>query len=320
MVSGVAVGAYLSGIMRDRIHVQAPAKLNLALSVGAPGADGMHPISGWMATVDLHDDLELVRLPTGYPSRYAIIWHEEARRPSDIDWSISRDLAARAHQALERRIGRGLSVQAKIAKRIPVGGGLGGGSADAAAMLHGLNRLFDLGLSPDELADIAAPLGSDLPFLVHGGSAIVSGLGERIEHLPEPAALHAVLILPAISCPTGPVYGRFDDLRPDARVDAVRVRTLAASGPNPDSPFNDLAEAACDLHPELADLRASLTDAVGLPIHVSGSGSTLFLVAEDELTGGLLAETIESRFDLPAIPVRASGGARVGEIIRGTGD
>ena len=306
-------------MMRDRLHVQAPAKLNLALSVGAPGADGMHPISGWMATVDLHDDLELVRLPTGYPSRYAIIWHEEARRTSDIDWSITRDLAVRAHQALERRLGRALSVQARVEKRIPVGGGLGGGSADAAAMLHGLNRLFDLDLSVDELADIAAPLGSDVPFLVHGGSAIVSGLGERIERLPAPDALDAVLVFPETTCLTGPVYRCFDERRPDARVDEARVRELAVSPLTPHGPFNDLADPACHLHPELGSLRTALADAVGTTIHVSGSGSTLFLIADSDLTAGLLAETIESRFQLPAIPVCASGGAVVGEVIRGEG-
>jgi 4-diphosphocytidyl-2-C-methyl-D-erythritol kinase len=306
--------------MRDRLLVQAPAKLNLALSVGAPGADGMHPISGWMATVDLHDDLELVRLPIGYPSRYAIIWHEEARRTSDIDWSITKDLAARAHQALERHVGRGLSVQAKLEKRIPVGGGLGGGSADAAAMLHGLNRLFELGLSTDELAAIGEPLGSDVPFLVHGGSAIVAGLGERIERLPAIESLDAVLVLPDVSCPTSAVYRQFDQWRPDARVDDDRVRAAAASGMTPDVPFNDLAEPACRLHPDLGRLRSELADAVGSPVHVSGSGSTLFLIADNDLTAGLMAETIESRFELPAIHVRASGGACVGEIIRADTD
>lgn len=303
--------------MRDRLLVQAPAKLNLALSVGGPDADGMHPIAGWMVTVDLHDDLDLVRLPTGYPSRYAVIWHEEARRPSAIDWSMSKDLAARAHQALERAVGRSLSVQSRIEKRIPVGGGLGGGSADAAAMLHGVNRLFDLGLSVDELAEIAEPLGSDVPFLVHGGSAIVSGFGERIERTPSPEALHAVLVLPSVSCPTGPVYRRFDEMRPEARVDEARVREIARGALAADRPFNDLADVACDLHDELAELRSGLSEAIGGPIHVSGSGSTLFAVIDDDVTAGLLAESIETRFEVPAIAVRASGGAIVGDVVLG---
>lgn len=295
--------------MPERLRVQAPAKLNLALSVGGPDADGMHPIAGWMATVGLHDDLDLVRLTHGYPSRYAIIWHEEARRRSEIDWSISRDLAARAHLALERAVGRALSIQARVEKRIPVGGGLGGGSADAAAMLHGLNHLFELGLSVDELATISEPLGSDVPFLVHGGSGLVSGLGERIERLAPPESLHAVLVLPETSCPTGPVYRRFDELQPDARVDEARVRAIASGPLAPDAPFNDLADVACDLHPDLGEVRTRLAAELGMPIHVSGSGSTLFALVESDVTAGLIAEAVESRFSLPAIPVGLAAGA-----------
>ena len=303
--------------MRERLLLQAPAKLNLALSVGGPAADGMHPIAGWMVTVNLHDDLELVRLPTGTPSRYAVIWHDDARRRSEIDWSMSKDLAAQAHQALERSVGRSLSVQGRVEKRIPVGGGLGGGSADAAAMLHGINRLFDLGLSTKDLATIAEPLGSDVPFLVHGGSGIVTGLGERIESVACPEPFHAVLVLPELSCPTGPVYRRFDEMRSDARVDEARVREIATTPILPDRPFNDLADIACDLHPELATLRSSLAEAIGGPMHVSGSGSTLFTLVEDEETAGLVAESIESRFEVPAIPVRATDGVACGEVLRG---
>jgi 4-diphosphocytidyl-2-C-methyl-D-erythritol kinase len=207
-----------------------------------------------------------------------------------------------------------------VEKRIPVGGGLGGGSADAAAMLHGLNRLFELGLSVDELAEIAEPLGSDVPFLVHGGSAIVAGLGERVERLPAIETLDAVLILPEISCPTGAVYRCFDELRPDASVDEGRVRGLPLSALTAHTPFNDLADPACHLHAELGRLREELADAVGVPIHVSGSGSTLFLITDSDLAAGLMAETIESRFNLPAIPVRASGGTLVGDVVRAAAD
>ena len=76
--------------MRERLRARGAAKLNLALSVGGPDSDGMHPIASWMTSVDLYDELELVRLPVGYPSRYAINWHEDARRRSDIDWSVSK--------------------------------------------------------------------------------------------------------------------------------------------------------------------------------------------------------------------------------------
>ena len=302
--------------MRDRLHVQAPSKLNLTLSVGGPDADRMHPIAGCMATVDLFDDLELVRLPIGHPSRYAVIWHDEARRRSDIDWSISKDLAANAHRLLEQAVGRGLSLQARIEKRIPVGGGLGGGSADAAAMLHGANRLFDLGLSTDELADISRPLGSDVPFLVHGGAAIVSGLGETIEAVPMPEGLHPVLVFPTTMCPTGPVYGRLDELRPEATVREEDVRRVLDGPVAADTLFNDLAEPAFDLHPALAEDARRVAETAELPVHVSGSGSTLFVLAAGPLEADLLATAIETGTGIPAAATATCDGVRVGEVER----
>ena len=129
--------------MPASVRVAAPAKLNLALSVGPPNVDRMHPISSWMVTVDLFDDLDVARLPDGSLSRYAIEWHPEARRRTPIDWSISKDLAVRAHLAIERLVGRPLPLQMRLRKRIPVGGGLGGGSSDAAAMIRAVDAIFD---------------------------------------------------------------------------------------------------------------------------------------------------------------------------------
>ena len=302
--------------MRERLRARGAAKLNLALSVGGPTADGMHPIASWMVSVDLFDELELVRLPVGYPSRYAINWHEDARRRSDIDWSVSKDLAVLAHDALERRVGRALAVQARIEKRIPIGGGLGGGSADAAMMLHALNHLFELELSTETLAEVGAPLGSDVAFQVHGGAAIVAGLGERVELREPPADLHAVLILPETTCPTGPVYRRFDELRSDARADEPRVRSLVESALATDSPFNDLADAAFDLHPALLEDVERVRAIVEGPVHLSGSGSTLFAICDASLHADLLAAAITEQTGIPAIPVRNSPGIVLDEVER----
>ncbi|MHC4247035.1 MAG: 4-(cytidine 5'-diphospho)-2-C-methyl-D-erythritol kinase [Planctomycetota bacterium] len=302
--------------MRERLRARGAAKLNLALSVGGPTADGMHPIASWMVSVDLFDELELLRLPVGYPSRYAINWHEDARRRTDIDWSISKDLAVLAHDALERRVGRALAVQARIEKRIPVGGGLGGGSADAAMMLHALNQLFGLGLSTDELAEVGGPLGSDVAFQVHGGAAIVAGRGEQVELHDPPEDLHAVLVLPESICPTGPVYRRFDELRAEARVDETRVRSLVDSALTADSPFNDLADAAFDLHPALLEDADRVRAIVEGPVHLSGSGSTLFAICDASLHADLLAAAITEQTGIPAIPVRNSAGIVLDEVER----
>lgn len=293
--------------MGPSVLALAPAKLNLALSVGAPGVDRMHPIASWMVTVDLHDELLITRLPEESLSRYAILWHGEARRRSDIDWSITKDLAVRAHLSLEEHVGRTLPLQLKLEKRIPIGGGLGGGSSDAAAMLHGVNALYDLGMSVDELAEIASGLGSDVAFLVHGGSAVVEGIGERIEAHEGPPDLHVVLAFPAASCPTGPVYGAFDRslADPARRPDAARVRRLVGPRLAADACFNDLAEPALAVAPTLRDDLDELANLAERPVHVSGSGSTLFVVCDDPMHAAALADASTTKLGLPAVAARA---------------
>ena len=292
------------------VRLLAPAKVNLALAVGPPAEDGMHPISSWMVTIDLCDELLVTRLPDDRFSRYAILWHEEARRRSDIDWSITRDLAVRAHLALEAHVGRRLPVQLKLEKRIPVGGGLGGGSSDAAAMLRAVDALFDLGLGDEELARIGAGLGSDVPFLVRGGSAIVEGLGERLEPHAAHPELHLVLLLPESACPTGPVYAAFDEQSPGPLRDDA-VRRLAGDGtlpPDPAALFNDLAPAAMRLAPELGTLSDAFGALAERPAHLTGSGSTLFVLADDALHAEFLARAAGERLGVPAIPAAARGG------------
>lgn len=286
-----------------QILVRCPAKLNLALSVGPPGADRMHPIASWMVTTDFADDLHLTRLDAGRDSLYAIVWAPDAPRTSEIDWPIQKDLAVRAHLALQERAGRPLPVRMKLEKRIPVGGGLGGGSSNAAAMLRGVNALHGLGLDEAELAEIARGLGSDVPFLVRGGSAIVEGLGERLEHHERLPDLHAVLVFPRAACPTGPVYGAFDRMRPDAALAAQRVRALAAGASlRHDAPFNDLAAPAIEVAPELAGAIERIAEATGRAVHVSGSGSTLYFLCTGRLEADLFAEQVRERTLLPAVP------------------
>ncbi|MCA9285053.1 MAG: 4-(cytidine 5'-diphospho)-2-C-methyl-D-erythritol kinase [Phycisphaerales bacterium] len=294
--------------MRPVASEIAAAKLNLALSVGPPGVDRMHPISSWMVTVDFGDELTVQRLEDDSLSRYAIVWHADARRRSQIDWSITRDLAVRAHLALERHHDRTLPVQLLLQKRIPVGGGLGGGSSNAAAMLRAVNRLFDLGMSPEELATIGAGLGSDVPFLVHGGSAVVEGLGERVERRTTTSALDLVLVLPEASCPTGAVYAAFDR-RGSAGLRSEAIRALATHGrPDPGALFNDLAEAAMEVAPPLSSIASAVGNLAERPVHVTGSGSTLFTVCDDRLHSEALAKTIDERLGVPAIAVRTAGG------------
>jgi 4-diphosphocytidyl-2-C-methyl-D-erythritol kinase len=297
--------------MASTLLVQAPAKLNLALAVGQRRADGMHPICSWMVSIDLADELLLTRLEDDRWSRYAILWHEDARRRSDIDWPIRSDLAVRAHLALEAKLGRRLPVQMKLEKRIPVGGGLGGGSSNAAAMLRALSELFELGMSESALAEIGASLGSDVPFMVTGGSAIVGGTGEEVETHAQPAELHAVLVFPDLACPTGAIYAAFDELQCSSTAE-VKVRQLVNGSTQfaalSETLFNDLTPAAVHVAPALRQHLRRLAEIAERPAHLTGSGSTMFIVADDALHAEALSKAIEEHMGLASAAVSTIAG------------
>jgi 4-diphosphocytidyl-2-C-methyl-D-erythritol kinase len=291
---------------RATLAVEAPAKLNLALSVGGPDGSGLHAICSWMITVDLTDTLTVTRLEEDRLSRYAILWHREAQRRTEIDWAIRSDLAVRAHLALEARAGRRLPVQMKLEKRIPVGAGLGGGSSDAAAMLRAASELFDLDLAERDLLDIAATLGSDVPFLVRGGSAIVEGRGESIVRHRAVPEIPVVIAFPPALCPTGKVYAAFDSLGGGTlRSERIRGLVGAAPGPPPsEALFNDLTAAAIRVAPQLEGALRELSALAGRPAHVTGSGSALFVVCDDPLHAEALAAAVEDRLDMAAVAAR----------------
>lgn len=298
--------------MAGSVRIEAPAKLNLALSVGPAGRDRMHPICSWMVTIDLCDDVLITRREDPPLSLYGIEWHEEAVRRPEIDWPISVDLAARAHQALESHVGRSLPVRMRVRKRIPTGSGLGGGSADAAAVLRGTNELFGLGLGDDELCEIGARLGSDVPFLIRGGSAIVEGLGERI--MPEPAVpeLAVALVLPEAHCDTGAVYGWFDDLSEDGAPPGLRpeaVRALASGPLEPSGPFNDLTIPALRAAPELRALIDRISVLAERPVHLTGSGAGLFVVCDEPVHAEALSAAIREETGAPALAVGTVAGS-----------
>lgn len=268
---------------RPTVTRLANAKLNLALAVGrpTPHTDGYHPIASWMVRIDLADDLTVTRLDDDRFSRYAIQWAADAPVRSPIDWSITKDLAVRAHLMLEHRVGRKLPVQLRLDKRIPVGGGLGGASADAAAMLIAVNEIHELGLSLDELASVGAQLGSDVPFCLGQHPAFVSGLGERIRAAPGVRA-DVLLVLPDFGCPTGRVYAEFD-AAPSPALRADEIEAMAAGAHiDPAALFNDLTAPARRVAPRLGHVLEVLGDiSDGLGAHVTGSGSTCFVVCPE---------------------------------------
>ncbi|MBX9735319.1 MAG: hypothetical protein K2X32_00195, partial [Phycisphaerales bacterium] len=271
----------------------------------------------WFAPIALHDDLEIRALGARAASRFEITWAADAPRVSPIDWPLERDLAVRAHALLQAHVGRELPIEMKLSKRIPVGGGLGGGSSNAAAMLRALRRAFDLDISIDAMRKLAGPLGSDVAFFLDDDrevdaddadddgldvtdaprSAIVSGFGETIVRVDTPTE-DMLLLLPGFGCPTPAVYRAFDAL-PPREFDEARVHDLVrrASEPEADDDgadrdqdddaalpaipvldlFNDLAPAACAVEPRLKRVIELALAPTEIPIYVTGSGSTLFV-------------------------------------------
>lgn len=266
---------------------------------------GFHPILSWFHAIDLHDTLTVTKATS---SAYEILWASDAPRGGEIDWPLEKDLAVRAHRALEMHVGKTLPVAMKLEKRVPTGGGLGGGSSDAAAMMLAVREVYGLEVTDDALREIAMTLGSDVAFFVDAGEspapAIVGGLGEMIERV-ERIESDLILVVPGFGCATGGVYKAFDEQRAKEMRDYEIERALAGTkgrerttGPretmvrgrveraikagriDTDDLFNDLAKPAFSVEPRLGRLVTTLSNICRSPAHVTGSGSCVFLVPE----------------------------------------
>ena len=260
------------------ITVRAAAKINLHLGVGAPRADGFHPLTTVYQAVGLCDDITVGETiePGGWELELsASDWVDAGGVPAD-----SHNIVYRAAVLLAHHHGREVSGRVVIDKAIPVAGGLAGGSADAAAALVALDRLWDVDTSDDDLLRIAGELGSDVPFALFGGTALGTGRGEIVEPLDDTGTWWWVLVPSLEGLSTPAVYRHFDELRPDAPTiptSADDVITAVASG----EPLalaralhNDLQEAAIDLRPDLGELIVRGESEGALRGIVSGSGPT----------------------------------------------
>ncbi len=256
------------------ISEKAPAKINLTLDVLQKRPDGYHEVEMIMTTVDLADRIWLKPLDRGITIRSS-----ERYVPND-----KRNLAWQAADLLRKACDISHGVEITLDKNIPVAAGLAGGSSDAAATLRGLNRLWNLGLSLDELAELGAQIGSDIPFCVYGGTALASGRGEQIRHLSAPPNCWVLLAKPSISVSTADIYGGLD-------VSAIR---------HPDTPSMMAALEAADysamcrqlgnalepvtmrLHPQVAVLKEQMLKFGADAVLMSGSGPTVFGFVQHE--------------------------------------
>ena len=262
------------------VTVRAAAKVNLHLGVGAPRPDGFHPLVTVYQAVGLCDDVTAEPSPGWTLGVSVPDWIDPDAVPVTGD-----NLVDRAAVRLAEHHGVPKLAAVSVAKAIPVAGGMAGGSADAAAALVALDRLWDLQTSDADLLALAAELGSDVPFALIGGTALGTGRGELVEPVTDHGSWWWVVVPSSTGMSTPAVYRAFDEV-PGGDSDTFAVRAALEEGSTEalaDALHNDLQAAALGLRPDLAATEADLRGAGVLATLLSGSGPTfLGLVADQD--------------------------------------
>ena len=259
------------------IREQAPAKINLVLRIGARAPNGLHEVCSLFASLDLADDVEVE------PGA------EDSVECAGVE---GPNLASAAVDRLRQYAPSLPPLRVRITKRIPVAAGLAGGSADAAAVIRAANSFHEVPFDDDQLREIAAPLGSDVPSQIVLAHAVVTGTGEIVERVSLPE-MCVVLVPSQGGLATGDVFKKADQMDlPRASLDASDLHALAALSPRVIAAKleNDLQPATLRLRPELRDTIESLVAQGALGAQVSGSGPTVFGLFPDAAAGHAVAE------------------------------
>lgn len=267
--------------MIDKAVVRVPGKINLQLSVGPLQKDGYHELATVFQSVSLFDELTLTPIDSGL---ITIDCGGKAGVPEGKE-----NLAYRAAELMIDRFDIESGVAIKIKKEIPIAGGMAGGSANAGAAIVGIDSLFSLGLSRNEMEKLGAELGADVPFTISGGTAIGTGRGDRITPVLSRGTYYWVLALSTSGLSTPAVYSECDRLREGMDIAAPHVSDeLLQSLTHGDAKslgkklVNDLQPAACSLKPALRLILDVGIDYGALGGIVSGSGPTVAFLAENE--------------------------------------
>jgi 4-diphosphocytidyl-2-C-methyl-D-erythritol kinase len=277
------------------LTVRAPAKINLTLEVLGKRPDGFHEIRSVIQTIKLYDELLFEAAP-------------QTQYITDLsDWESGKSLIVKAAALIRKTAKITQDVRIKVTKRIPLVSGLGGDSSDAAATLNGLNRLWELGLTGEKLQGIAEQLGSDVPFFISGGTALMAGKGEKITPLPPPEPTWIVLIIPAvprIPDKTSRLYSSlWESQYTEGTYTANLVKSLQEKKKiEPDLLFNTFENVAFDpckssigFATELYIYRSHIMK-IGAPnLHLAGSGPSLFSLVKDKAAAEDLATRLKNQ-------------------------
>lgn len=258
----------------NSIKIKARAKINLSLDVKAKRPDGYHEVCMVMQTIDLHDTVTVEKSQSGLE-----VLCSNPGIPSG-----SRNIAYKAAQILMDRYRIKSGIKIDIDKKIPAAAGLAGGSANAAAVLKGINTLFSLGIEQHELLKIGKCIGADVPYCLKGGTILAEGIGEVLTDLAPLPKVHIVLVTPRIEVPTAWVYNNLDlnsiHLRPDTKaiIRAIKEGDIEALAGNM---ANVLETVTVSRHGIIGEIKKRLVDVGAAGSVMSGSGPSVFGVFTD---------------------------------------
>lgn len=303
----------------DVVHVRAPGKINLALGVGAVQPDGYHRLVTVFQAVTLYEDI--VAEAAGEIS-VRVSGRQHDAVPVD-----GRNLAVRAARLLADSTGVRTGVTLHLTKEVPTAGGMGGGSADAAGALLACDVLWGTGLARDELAELAAELGADVPFALTGLTAVGTGRGDVLSPVLAHGTFHWVLAVQRWGLPTPAVFRRFDERQVSPPVPPELshglMAALRAGDPAALAPYlvNDLQDAAVDLAPHIREVLAVAADGGALAQIVSGSGPTVVALVRGHSQAQALADHLRGAgvADDVLVVSGPAPGARVLESLGGVG-
>ena len=279
-----------------RLAVAAPAKINLHLQVLGLRSDGYHELRTLFQSIDLADELR------ASPSTDGVL--DLRVEPEGAVSSTEDNMVVRAAAALRHRSGTTAGAQLELFKRIPVAGGFGGGSADAAATLVLLDQLWDLNLGISDLVELAASLGSDVPFFLHGGLAVGVGRGEEVYPLPDLQTLDLVVCTPRLQVPTAEVFDRLTPRLTSSGLNAnVYAFAVGGSGGRRGSPpwgdfSNELESVVVEGWPEVGRVVDALRATDPLHAAVTGSGASVFAVYPDSRRASAAAKDLGDRWQV----------------------
>jgi len=280
-----------------KLHTR--AKVNLHLDVLKRRPDGYHEIETILQSVGLHDEIEIEFNESGTTS--IEVECDSAVRavcdPGEIP-TDQRNLCARAMEAMRPHVGRHLGARIRLLKRIPWGAGLGGGSANAAGVILAVNKAHYLGLSREALEAAALEVGSDVPFMLHGGTMLGRGRGEILSALNPVTDGDFLIVKPELSISTAWVYANFNShlTMHRRRLNLRAANSVLARIPAASPPFrNALEDVVCPSHPVIASALDELLGQAPCIASMSGSGSALFAVFAEHGQAARLAERFSVR-------------------------